>query len=126
MQIRTSNYQNISRVLHLNFVPVLVDHAIPADFKGMWLPELAPQPFLLVGIHKGTINREVFKVLYKKQLDRISVSGIISKILQNTRQRKICFISNDEKTYNHRKILADWLVSKGYNSPELYKRRHDS
>lgn len=124
MQIRTSNYRNIDMIINRNYTPVSIDKQLPEDFKGLCIPELAPEPFLVAGAEKGTISVDLFRVLYQKQLDRLSVTEIISKIIKGTgNQKRICLVSNVEtKKYCHRKILAGWLAKYGYYNHELYSK----
>ncbi len=125
MQIRTSNYRNIDMITNRNYVAVSIDKQPSADFKGLCIPELAPESFLLQGVEKGTISVDLFRVLYQKQLDQLSVTEIISKIIKGTgNQKRICLVSGTEtQNYCHRKILSEWLAKYGYYSHELYSKK---
>ena len=121
MILRTTNYKNVYSALHYGFMPVSIDSNPPAEFQGKVFPDLAPDPFLAKGYSNGTISQELFWELYNKKLDRIdNITSLVSKLSNIAGSQKICLVSLGKPgKFCHRKLLAEWLIKKGFFTKEL-------
>lgn len=124
MQIRTSIYKNLPRILEHNYVPVAIDTAKPDHPGIISIPELVPNHYIILGVQNGDICPELFKVLYTKQLSRLSASTLISRIMDCTGNgNKICFVSDEKMDkFLIRKILSKWLEKEGFYCHDIFTR----
>ena len=106
MRFKTCSYKSINILEKYSFVPISFCKPFIRKGRGVTLPELAPLPFLIKGLQNGTISKNLFRMLYIKQLDRCNdMSNLILKLLSYG--GKICLVSSGGyNELNHRVILA--------------------
>ena len=102
MRFKTCSYKSINILEKYSFVPISIEANPPKSYTGVTLPELAPLPFLIKGLQNGTISKNLFRMLYIKQLDRCNdMSNLILKLLSYG--GKICLVSSGGyNELNHR------------------------
>lgn len=124
MQIRTANFHNLPTILEQNYIPVSIDKMYPGYPDLLFLPDLAPKASILTGFRNREICSELFKVLYNKQLSRLSASNLISRIIaHNGNKTKICFVTEEKnKEFSIRRIFNEWLNKEGYYCHEMYTK----
>lgn len=118
MRFKTCSYKSINILEKYSFVPISIEANPPKSYTGVTLPELAPLPFLIKGLQNGTISKNLFRMLYIKQLDRCNdMSNLILKLLSYG--GKICLVSSGGyNELNHRVILGEWQKRNGCNCKE--------
>ena len=96
MRFKTCSYKSINILEKYSFVPISIEANPP----------------------NGTISKNLFRMLYIKQLDRCNdMSNLILKLLSYG--GKICLVSSGGyNELNHRVILGEWLKRNGCNCKE--------
>lgn len=111
MRVYTSNFENLDNILEAGMIGVAICLKCPHDYKGPWMPELAPTKKILYKYHANH-DEEAYVEKYLEILSKLDAVTIYDELQTYGREKDVVMLCHEPRgKFCHRHLVAQWLAN---------------
>lgn len=112
MQIYTSNFESMDRIIAEDKVPVAICLNCPIDYDGLWISELAPTQEMLSEYHE-TWDEKAYTEKYRKILSKLDAGAVYDKLQKYGAGKDVVMLCYEPAgEFCHRHLVGRWMEEK--------------